>query len=200
MKQTTCKLCRREGVSLCGREKCAAKRRSFIPGVHGPNKRVRLTPYGIQLREKQKAKRLYCVIERQFRNYFAKASAQQGNTGEILVRLLEQRLDNVVYRLGFAATRRQARQMVSHAFFEVNGGKVNIPSYQVKVGDVITIRANKQDKKLLEDVKERLAKTEVPQWLSLDPGSLSGKVTSVPAGEDLKQVFDPKLIVEFYSR
>jgi len=196
----TCKMCRREGVSLCGREKCAVKRRSFTPGQHGPGRRPRLTAYGQQLREKQKAKRLYNVMEKQFSNYFAKANSMKGNTGEILVRMLETRLDNVVYRLGFAKTRRQARQMVGHALLEVNGVKVDIPSYQVKTGDEITIRANKVDKKVFEGLKERLAKQEAPSWLHMDAGSLKGKVTSLPDGEDLKQVFDTKLIVEFYSR
>ncbi len=196
----TCKMCRREGVSLCGREKCAVKRRSFTPGQHGPGRRPRLTPYGQQLREKQKAKRFYNVMERQFRNYFAKANSMKGNTGELLVRMLEIRLDNVVYRLGFASTRRQARQMVNHAMFEVNGQKVDIPSYQVKIGDTINIRANKVDKKVFEGLQERLAKLEAPSWLHMDAKALSGKVTSLPEGEDLKQVFDTKLIVEFYSR
>lgn len=200
MKDTSCKLCRREGVSLCGREKCAAKRRPFAPGVHGPGRRSRLSAYGQQLREKQKAKRLYGILERQFGNYFNKASRQSGNTGDLLVRLLEERLDNVIYRLGFASTRRQARQMVSHAFFEVNGQKVNVPSYQVRVGDEITVRESKANKKMFENISERLAKHEAPGWLHLDAAKLTGKMTSHPEGEDLKQIFDPKLIVEFYSR
>ncbi len=197
---TTCKMCRREGVSLCGRERCAAKRRNYPPGVHGPGRRARLSPYGIQLREKQKAKRFYNIMEKQFRNYFEKASKNKGNTGEILVRLLEERLDNVIYRLGFAKTRRQARQMVNHGFFLINGKKVDIPSYQIKVGDEITIRENKTDKGLFQDLKERLAKHQAPGWMHLDAGAPGGKITSHPEGDDLKQVFDPKLIVEFYSR
>ncbi len=193
-------MCRREGVSLCGKEKCAVKKRSFTPGMHGPGRRARLSVYGTQLREKQKAKRLYNILERQFKNYFEKASKQKGNTGDILVQLLEERLDNVVYRLGFASTRRQARQLVNHAYFEVNDKKVNIPSYRVKVGDVISIRKNKAEKKITKEIKERLSKHETPSWLHLDPEKMSGKVTSIPEGEDLKQVFDTKLIVEFYSR
>lgn len=193
-------MCRREGVSLCGKEKCAAKRRSFAPGQHGPTRRSRLSPYGIQLREKQKAKRFYNVMERQFRNYFTKATLQKGNTGETLVRFLEMRLDNVVYRLGFASTRRQARQMVNHALFEVNGQKVNIPSYQVRVGDEITIRESKKNKIIFEGLSEKIAKYTTPAWLHMDAATLSGKVTSVPEGEELKQPFDTKLIVEFYSR
>ncbi len=193
-------MCRREGVSLCGKEKCAAKRRSFTPGDHGPNRRARLSPYGIQLREKQKAKRFYNVMERQFRNYYTKAMTQKGNTGETLIRFLEMRLDNAIYRLGFASTRRQARQMVNHALFEVNGKKVNIPSYQVRVGDEITIRENKKNKIIFENLGERLAKHDAPTWLHTDAAELSGKITSVPEGEELKQPFDTKLIVEFYSR
>ena len=196
----TCKMCRREGVSLCGRERCAVKRRSYAPGVHGPGRRPRLTAYGIQLREKQKAKRFYNVMEKQFRNYFTKATGSKENTGEVLVRLLEERLDNVIYRLGFAKTRRQARQMVNHGFFLINGKKVDIPSYRVNVGEEITIRENKQNKRLFEGINERLIKHQTPGWLHLDAAAQTGKITSHPEGDDLKQIFDPKLIVEFYSR
>lgn len=197
-------MCRREGVSLCGREKCAVKRRAFPPGVHGPaasRGRVRVSTYGLQMREKQKAKRLYGVLERQFRKYFEAASRKKGNTAEFLVQTLETRLDNVVYRLGFANTRRQARQMVSHGFVTVNGGAVNIPSYQVRVGDMVAVKENKREKGLVKQTQERLSKAaETPRWLSLDAAALSGKITAVPEGEDLRQVFDPRLIVEFYSR
>lgn len=203
---STCKLCRREGVSLCGREKCALKRRAFPPGVHGPSQarqggRNRTSSYGLQLREKQKAKRLYGILERQFRRYFEQASKKKGNTAEFLVQMLEQRLDNVVYRLGLAATRRQARQMVGHGFVTVNGACVNIPSYEVRVGDVVAVKENKRQKGLIKQTEERLTKkNETPRWLTLDAATITGKVTSVPAGEDLRQVFDPRLIVEFYSR
>jgi small subunit ribosomal protein S4 len=193
-------MCRREGVSLCGKERCAVKRRNYPPGVHGQGRRPRLTAYGIQLREKQKAKRFYNVMEKQFRNYFKKASQSTGNTGEVLVRLLEERLDNVVYRLGFGKTRRQARQLINHGFFEINGKKVDIPSYQVKVGDVITIKGAKTEKGIFQDLNDRLAKHEAPGWLHMDAGSQTGKITSHPEDNDLKQIFDPKLIVEFYSR
>lgn len=199
----TCKLCRREGVTLCGRENCAFKRRAYPPGVHGPKqarRRPRLSSFGIQLREKQKAKRLYNVMERQFRRYFEEASRGKKNTAEELIRLLELRLDNVIYRLGFAKTRRQARQMVGHGFFEVNGHSVDIPSYRVRVGDVITVKANKAESPLVTEAVERLKKQELPAWLSLDSGAPSGKVTGEPEGEDLRQIFDPTLIVEFYSR
>ncbi len=201
--KTTCKMCRREGVSLCGKEKCALKRRQAPPGVHGPAqamRRPRLSSYGIQLREKQKAKRLYNVMERQFRRYFEAATLKKGNTADFLVQILERRLDNVVYRLGFAKTRRQARQMVGHGFITINGELVDIPSYTVRVGEVITIKESKKSKGLLNGMQERLQKTEAPRWLSLDAATFTGKVTSLPEGEDLKSVFDPTLIVEFYSR
>lgn len=201
--KTTCKMCRREGVSLCGREKCAVKRRPFPPGVHGPAQSMRkphLSSYGLQLREKQKAKRLYNVMERQFRTYFEEASRVKGNTTTRLVQILELRLDNVVYRLGFAKTRRQARQMVGHGFFLVNGKSVDIPSYRVRVGEVISFKENKRAKGLLQGMDERVAKHEPPKWLSVDAGALSGKVTAMPEGEDLRSVFDPTMIVEFYSR
>jgi small subunit ribosomal protein S4 len=197
-------MCRREGVSLCGREKCALKRRAYPPGVHGPaamKGRSRISSYGIQLREKQKAKRLYGILERQFRKYFESASNKKGNTADFLVQTLERRLDNVVYRLGFASTRRQSRQMVGHGFVTVNGKLVNIPSFQVRVGDIVAIKENKRQKGIVKQTSERLAKkAETPKWLSVDTAVLSGKVTGEPEGEDLRQVFDPRLIVEFYSR
>lgn len=201
--KTTCKMCRREGVSLCGKEKCALKRRQAPPGVHGPAqamRRPRVSSYGIQLREKQKAKRLYNVMERQFRRYFEAATQKKGNTADFLIQILERRLDNVVYRLGFAKTRRQARQMVGHGFITVNGVLVDIPSFTVRVGEVIAFKESKKSKGLLNGLQERLQKTEAPRWLSLDAATFTGKVTSLPEGEDLKSVFDPTLIVEFYSR
>lgn len=163
-------------------------------------RRPRLSSYGIQLREKQKAKRLYNVMERQFRRYFEAASQKTGNTADFLVQILERRLDNVVYRLGFAKTRRQARQMVGHGFITINGELVDIPSYTVRIGEIITIKESKKSKGLLNGMQERLQKTEPPRWLSLDAATFTGKVTSLPEGEDLKSVFDPTLIVEFYSR
>jgi len=200
---TTCKMCRREGVSLCGKEKCALTRRNFPPGVHGPAqamKKPRLSSYGIQLREKQKAKRLYNIMERQFRKYFEAATAKEGNTADNLIQTLERRLDNVIYRLGFGKTRRQARQMVGHGFIMIDGKLVDIPSYSVNVGEVITFKENKKAKGLLVGMNERVQKKEAPRWLTVDSATLIGKVTSLPAGEDLKTIFDPTLIVEFYSR
>jgi len=196
----TCKMCRREGVSLCGREKCAFKRRPYPPGAHGPTTRTRVTEYGRQLREKQKAKRFYGVSERQFRNYFEKAITQKGETGENLVRLLETRLDNAVYRAGLAKSRAAARQVVSHAHVDVNGQKVDIPSFHVKAGDVIRVRENKRNKSLWKAIEESLKNFEAPSWIVVDSKSLEAKVTSTPVDKDLQQPFDSTLIVEFYSR
>jgi small subunit ribosomal protein S4 len=198
------KMSRREGVALSTGEGVlkVIQKRPYHPGQHGnanAGRRKRLSVFGTQLREKQKAKRLYGVMERQFRNYFAKASRMPGNTGENLARLLESRLDNAVFRLGFAKTRPQARQMVGHALFTVNGKKVDIPSYQVRVDDVITIRDNKKEKGVFLDFAERMKHHAVPSWLHMEADS-TGKVVGVPEGEDLKEVYDPKLIVEFYSR
>jgi small subunit ribosomal protein S4 len=197
------KMSRREGVALSTSESILKlmQRRPYAPGAHGsPTARpAKLSVFGSQLREKQKAKRLYGVMERQFRNYFEKSQRMQGNSAENLSRLLETRLDNVVFRLGFAKTRPQARQMVSHAMFAVNGKKLNIPSYRVSVDDVITVRENKQAKKVFSDLEERAKHHTVPSWLHLSGGT-SGKMVSLPQGEDLREVYDPKMIVEFYSR
>lgn len=196
----TCKMCRREGVSLCGREKCAVKRRPFPPGVHGPTSRTRPTSYGIQLREKQKAKRLYGINEKQFRRYFDESSKKKGDTGEFLVRILEMRLDNIVYRLGFAKTRAQARQFVNHGHVEVNGKKVDIPSFAVRIGQTVGLREGSKKSPVFAAVQQALEKQRPPSWLRIDSAALSGTVLSQPANEDLQQVFDPKMIVEFYSR
>jgi len=198
------KMSRREGVALSTSDKVlkVMQRRAYAPGAHGSPKArpARLSVYGMQLREKQKAKRIYGVLEKQFRNYFSKASRMQGNTTENLPRLLEMRLDNVVFRMGFAKTRPQARQMVSHALFTVNGSKLNIPSYQVRIDDVIAIRENKTEKGIFSDLDDRSKNQAIPGWLHMDLGTNEGKVVSLPEGEDLKEVYDPKLIVEFYSR
>lgn len=194
------KLSRREGVPLDDSPKNAQRRRPFAPGVHGHARAKRMSGYGLQLREKQKAKRLYGVMERQFRKYMETALRQKGNTAEHLVQALERRLDNVVYRLGFAPSRRMARQLVNHGFFDVNGTRVDIPSYLVSVGDVVTIRKSKESKPVWSTLEERLKKHKPQSWLALDPGTRTGKMAATPTGEDLKQVFDPTLIVEFYSR
>lgn len=195
----TCKMCRREGVSICGRDKCAVKRRPFAPGAHGPTAHSRPTAYGLQLREKQKARRIYGMMERQFRKYFDHASALKGDTGELFTRMLEMRLDNVVYRLGFAKTRAQARQLVSHGQFKVNGTSVNIPSFMVRPGMVITVQDNKRTSGYFKQLAEQKSTRSVASWLRRDD-TFTGTVLSQPAGDELKENFDPKLIVEFYSR
>ena len=195
------KLSRRLGISL-GKDKWVS-RRPYPPGVHGPaqsKRRPRQSGYALQLQEKQRAKAIYGLRERQFRTYFDRAKLRKGNTATFLVELLERRLDNVIYRLGFAATRRQARQIVSHRFVEVNGKAVNIPSYQVRPGDQIGVREIKKKKTLAAQMSAQAAKHELPKWLAGDAAALTGKVTSAPEGEDLRQAFDPTLIVEFYSR
>ena len=190
---------RRLGIIL-GKEK-VVRRRSYPPGVHGPKNaagHVKLSSYGEQLREKQKAKAIYGVLERQFRRCFQKASKTKGNTAEMLVKLLEIRLDNVVYRLGWAKTRRQARQMVGHGFISVNGKKVDVPSFEVRIGDSIAIREIKLQKNLIKNMQEWLRQNPLPQWVARDEKELKGKIVSLPEGGDLEQGFDPTLIVEFY--
>ncbi len=204
--KSKCEQCRREGEKLflkgerCYLTKCAVTRRGYPPGMHGPKGKARLTGYGTQLREKQKAKRIYGILERQFKNYFEKASKRMGDTSEFLLQLLEMRLDNVIYRLGFAKARQQARQMVGHGLLFVNGKKVTIPSFQVKIGDVISIKPSAASKKIFQNLPQTLQKQEVPAWLALDVTKLEGKVTRKPTKDDLKTQFDLKMIIEFYSR
>jgi small subunit ribosomal protein S4 len=199
-----CRLCRREGMKLflkgarCFTDKCAIERRNYPPGQHGLN-RGKLTPFGVQLREKQKAKRIYGVLESQFRRSFAKAEREKGVTGETLLRLLELRLDNVVYRLGFAASRRESRQMVAHGHIQVNGRKVSVPSFLVKVGDAVQLRGTS---KLVARVDDNLnaGRGAVPQWLELDPSAKRGVVRSLPLREDIQIPVSEQLIVELYSK
>lgn len=204
--EAKCKQCRREGEKLylkgdkCFTPKCPVTRRPFKPGMHGPTSRTRPTPFGIQLREKQKAKNTYGLMETQFHNYFVKATRQVGNTGSFLVQMLEMRLDNVVYRLGLAKSRAFARQLVGHGHVRVNGKKVTIPSYQVKPGDVLSVSERAGKSKMFADEAQRLEKHQTPSWLHLEAAERKGKVLAKPQGEELKQNFDPKLIVEFYSR
>ena len=179
-------------------EKYLAKR-NYRPGQHGQNPQ-RVSEFGMQLREKQKAKVIYGLMERQFRRYYEIASKKVGITGNALLELLEFRLDNMVFRLGFAITRPQARQLVSHGFFEVNGKKVNIPSYQVKVGDEIKVREIKQNSQYMKALTPTLATFQTTEWLSLDPKTFSGKVLSKPSREQLGSTLDTQLIVEYYSR
>lgn len=179
-------------------EKYLAKR-NYRPGQHGQNPQ-RVSEFGMQLREKQKAKVIYGLMERQFRKYYEVASKKVGVTGDALLQLLEFRLDNMVYRLGFAGTRPQARQLVSHGFFEVNGKKVNIPSYQVKVGDVISVKENKKNSQYVKNISPALASVKTVEWLNLEPNNLSGKVLSKPTKEQLDSSLNTQLIVEYYSR
>ena len=199
-----CRLCRREGMKLflkgarCFTDKCAIERRNYPPGQHGLN-RGKLTAFGIQLREKQKAKRIYGVLETQFRRYFSAAEREKGITGENLLKHLERRLDNVVHRLGFAASRREGRQMVAHGHFEVNGRKVSVPSYLVRVGDVVRARSTS---KMLARVDENMnaGRGQVPQWLELDLNERKGVVRSFPLREDIQIPVSEQLIVELYSK
>ena len=199
-----CRLCRREGLKLflkgarCFTDKCAIERRNYPPGQHGLN-RGKLTPFGVQLREKQKAKRIYGVLESQFRRYFHAAEREKGVTGENLLRLLELRLDNVVFRLGFAASRRESRQMVAHGHFSVNGRKVTIPSYLVKVSDTVQLRATSKHGARVDD-NLNAGRGGIPQWLELDAAGHRGVIRSLPLREDIQIPVTEQLIVELYSK
>ncbi|MBI2552646.1 30S ribosomal protein S4 [Candidatus Uhrbacteria bacterium] len=186
----------------CDSPKCAAVRRSYPPGVHGKSgMRRRLTGFGLQLREKQKARLIYGLAERQFRNYVKRATARRGDTGLLLGQLLEQRLDNVTFRTGFARSRGEAREYVSHGHFMVNGKRVNIPSYRVRVGDVIEVRPASAVKKFFQEIiTPRLEKHETPPWITREAAGLKGRVIALPQAEDLAQNIDLKRIIEFYSR
>jgi small subunit ribosomal protein S4 len=201
--EAVCRLCRREGLKLnlkgdrCFTEKCAFTRRGYAPGQHGQS-RKKMSNYGTQLREKQKAKRIYGVLESQFRKYYEKADRQRGITGENLLRLLELRLDNVVFRLGFGSSRTEARQLVNHGHFQVNGKKVDIPSYSVEAGDVITVREKSRASEKFKVFAEN-PKT-LPNWLEGNVASYEGKVVSLPAREDIDVPVNETLIVELYSK
>lgn len=194
------KLCRREGVKLCDSPKCPVIKRNYPPGVHGVKGAPRLTPYGEQLREKQKARRLYQIQERQFHNYFKKAMQLKGDTGNFLIAMLEKRLDNVIYRAGLAKTRSQSRQLVSHGFFTINDKKVNIPSFQIKVKEIIAISKNKEKKNVFSDLDKRLKKQIFPSWLHFDPINKKIKIINEPNVKEMKNIFNVQSIVEFYSR
>ena len=204
-KDEQCRRCRREGQKLflkgerCYTDKCSISRRNYAPGQHG-QKRAKLSEYGSQLREKQKTKAYYGVGEKQFRKYFEMASNKKGVTGENLLQILESRLDNVVYRLGFGTSRAQARQFVTHAQFEVNGKKVNIASYLVKPGDVISVRENKKDNATIKMNIEETEARPVPEWLERDNKNLSGKVIRLASREDIDIPIEEHLIVELYSK
>jgi small subunit ribosomal protein S4 len=201
-----CRLCRREGMKLflkgerCYTEKCAIEKRNFPPGQHGKTRKAKLVGYGVQLREKQKVKRIYGVLEDQFRRYFEAAERQRGITGETLLQLLERRLDNVIYRLGLATSRPQARQLVRHGHFTVNGRKVDVPSYSVRVGEVIGVRESSRNTPSILHAIEEVKGRGIPEWLSFDANALNGRVGSLPTREQINLPVQEQLIVELYSK
>ncbi len=203
--EALCRLCRREGMKLflkgtrCYTEKCAFERRKYPPGQHGHN-RAKLSDYGLQLREKQKVKRIYGIMEKQFKNYFEKATKMKGVTGENLLKLLERRLDNVIYRMGFAINRRQARQLVRHGFFLINGKKVDIPSYLLRPGDVVEIIAEGKDKDLIKDNLALAEQRGFPIWTEINVEEMKGKFVRIPEREEMQLPVHEQLIVEFYSK
>jgi small subunit ribosomal protein S4 len=200
-----CRLCRRETEKLflkgdrCYTEKCAVERRQYPPGQHG-QRRGKLSDYGIQLREKQKVRHTYGILERQFRKYFYGAERKKGVTGEVLLQFLETRMDNVVYRMGFAANRNSARQLVKHGHFRVNGREVNIPSFQTHVGDVVEVREPSREIDIIKDSISRGEQRGVPSWLEVDFPNFKGKILQIPAREDIQLTAQEQLIVELYSK
>ncbi len=200
-----CRLCRREGLKLflkggrCYTKKCSFERRPTPPGQHGVRRR-KVGDYGLQLREKQKVRRVYGVLEKQFRNYFIEATRHSGVTGESLLRSLELRLDNVVFRLGFAPSRAAARQLVAHGHFAVNGTPTNIPSYRLKIGDRIEVRESRKEREYFKTAKETLKAHAAPDWLSLDAAKMSGSVLALPRRDQMPPEFNEQLVVEYYSR
>lgn len=203
---SVCRICRRENLKLflkgdrCYSDKCAFDRRSYAPGEHGQRRRGKISDYGIQLREKQKVKRMYGLSEKQFRLFFARADRQKGITGTNLLVLLERRIDNVVYRLGFVNSRTQGRHFVRHNHFLVNGKKVSIPSYLIKAGDVIEIREKSRNIQSINDALDAVVRRGVPQWLELEKENLKGVVKGYPVREDLTMPIQEQLIVELYSK
>jgi small subunit ribosomal protein S4 len=201
-----CRQCRREGEKLflkgdrCYSQKCAIEKKPFVPGAHGRDRRGKVSEYGLQLREKQKTRRIYGVLEKQFRNYFTEADRKTGITGENLLILLERRLDNVVYRLGFASSRKEARQLVNHGHFTVNGKKASIPSMLVKVGDVIQVKAKSMESAKFQEIKDQAAYKTPPEWLSVHVDSMTGSVLAYPRREQIDTLVNEQLIVELYSR
>ena len=201
-----CRLCRRESIKLflkgskCFTDKCPLEKRNFAPGQHGKDRKAKVVGYGLQLREKQKTKRMYFTQETQFRNYFEKAARSKGVTGEILLQQLERRLDNVVYRLGLGISRRQARQLVRHGHIQVDGHKVNIPSYEVNVGEEIGVREGSRKLAILEQAKEFASHQNAPTWLEINRDKYSGRVLSLPKREEIQLPVNEQLIVELYSK
>jgi len=203
--ESSCRICRRENLKMylkgdrCHTDKCAIERRPYPPGQHGQG-RTKFSEYGIQLREKQKVKRLYGLLETQFRGYYRWASSTKGKTGENLLRFLEQRLDNVVFRAGFADTRNEGRQLVRHGHFQVNGRKVNIPSYQVRAGDVLTVRERSRKVVRISEALEAVDRRGLPGWVELDKKAFTAKIKAAPAREDITMPIAEQLIVELYSK
>ncbi len=201
-----CRLCRREGTKLflkgtkCTSDRCPIEKRNFPPGQHGKDRKAKIVGYGLQLHEKQKAKRMYFTLEGQFREYYEKANRATGVTGELLIQQLERRLDNVAYRLGFAISRRQARQVVRHGHVSVNGRKVNIPSYQVSVGDEIAIRDHAKKLVIVEQGVQIAQQNPVPTWLEMNFETLTGRVLHLPKRADVNLPINEQLIVELYSK
>jgi len=201
-----CRLCRREGTKLflkgtkCTSDRCPIEKRNFPPGQHGKDRKAKIVGYGLQLHEKQKAKRMYFTLESQFREYYEKASRNPGITGELLIQQLERRLDNVAYRLGFAISRRQARQLVRHGHVQVNGRKVNIPSYQVNAGDEIAVREAAKKMTIVEQGTQFAASNPVPTWLEVNFENMSGRVLTLPKRKDVNLPINEQLIVELYSK
>ena len=203
----SCRLCRREGCKLylkgerCMSDKCAIARREQAPGQHGAGSgRRRVKEYSLQLREKQKAKRYYGILEKQFENYFKKADRKEGQTGENLLTMIERRLDNVVYRMGMAESRKEARQLVLHAHFTVNGKKVNIPSYEVRKGDVIALKESSRKLEKFKVLIENITARTVPSWMNVDKENIVATITELPKREDVDFPFEEHLIVELYSK
>ena len=201
-----CRLCRRDGTKLflkgpkCFSDKCPIEKRNCPPGQHGKDRKAKIVGYGLQLREKQKAKRIYFTLESQFRAYYEKATTRSGVTGELLLQQLECRLDNVAYRMGLATSRRQSRQVVRHGHVQVNGRKVNIPSFQVKVGDVIAVREGSRKLVVLETARDFASGQNSVQWLEIDRDAFSARVLALPKREDVNLPVNEQLIVELYSK
>jgi len=205
-REAVCRLCRREGIELylkgdrCFTDKCAIKRRGYPPGQHGQRRMKKHSDYGVQLREKQKARRIYGLLEKQFHNYFVKADRMKGKTGDNLLILLERRLDNVVYKLGFAVTRRESRQLVRHGHFLVKGRRVNIPSFLVRPGDVVEMRERSRKIPSVNDSLEAVARKGIPPWLELERENFRGNVMAIPTRTDITEPIQEQLIVELYSK
>jgi len=202
-----CRLCRREGMKLflkgerCHTEKCAIEKRNFAPGQHGKDRRPKIVGYGLQLREKQKARRYYGILEGQFRNLFEKAARTKGVTGDNMLNLLERRLDNVIYRMGLGTSRPQSRQIVRHGHIQVNGRKVNIPSFVVKVGDVVEVREKSKENPTILSARDATAHAPSPNWIEVDRENLKGRVLTMPRRDELVQIqLNEQLIVELYSK